>query len=146
MNAKFRSTAGLEYLIKAGADVNAQNKKGLTPLHMAESASQVTVLIDAGANLNARDNKGNAPIHVHSETSILEKLYTAKADINAQNEIGETALYKSTAYYYPNIRKAKLLLSYGADWRIKTKSGHSPLSSASTEEVKKLLLDAGAEY
>ena len=50
----------------AGADLNAQNKKGRTPLHTAAYFSKtpavVKALIKAGADLKARDKKDRTPL------------------------------------------------------------------------------------
>jgi ankyrin repeat protein len=53
-------------LVKAGANVNAKDAEGCTPLHRAASGndlSLVTALVKAGADVNAKDNRGDAPIH-----------------------------------------------------------------------------------
>lgn len=139
-------TKSLEYLVEAGADINARNNKGQTPIHIAKTFGLAVFLIEAGADVNVKDDIGDTPLHVHSSSNILERLIAAGADINAQNNLGETRLYRSTAYYYPNPSVAKLLLEAGADWRIKTKSGHTALSAASTDEVAQLLRDYGAEF
>ena len=53
-------------LIEYGADVNAQNDRGQTPLHIAFREGNVEVvrwLIQAGADLNVRDDFYNTPFH-----------------------------------------------------------------------------------
>ena len=55
-------------LLKAGADVNAQNENdhwGTTPLHAAAHANQAAIaqlLIDYGANVRATDREGRTPL------------------------------------------------------------------------------------
>jgi hypothetical protein len=52
-------------LIEAGADVNAKDDEGLTPLMIAAHYStpeMVTLLIDAGADVNAKDDDGQTPL------------------------------------------------------------------------------------
>jgi len=51
-----------EFLLASGADVNAQDKYGFTPLDLALSSYHyidvVTLLLDKGANVNARSFQG----------------------------------------------------------------------------------------
>lgn len=52
-------------LLEQGADVNALNAFGSTPLHLAASggsAELVAALIAAGANINAKDRKGRTAL------------------------------------------------------------------------------------
>ena len=61
-------TEAAECLIKAGADVNAENENehwGTTPLHAAAHANQVKIahlLLDHGANTKAKDTEGRTPL------------------------------------------------------------------------------------
>lgn len=49
-------------LIDGGADPNAGNRTGQTPLHWAGSGEMVEFLVSKGADPNAKDNEGLAPL------------------------------------------------------------------------------------
>lgn len=56
----------MKRLIERGADVNAVNDGGWTPLHHAIEKGHenvVRMLIGAGANVNVRQNDGWTPLH-----------------------------------------------------------------------------------
>lgn len=55
-----------EFLLEQGADVNAQDKGGLIPLHNASSYGHLdlaTLLIKHHTTVNATDNWGFTPLH-----------------------------------------------------------------------------------
>ncbi len=55
------------HLIDSGADVNAGDENGYTPLHFAVNADSVEVvryLLDSGANLEAVNDKGETPLNI----------------------------------------------------------------------------------
>jgi Ankyrin repeats (3 copies) len=57
----------MQEFIYAGADVNAQDHKGWTPLHYAvlsKSPAAVALLVESGADLQLKNNSGNNPIDI----------------------------------------------------------------------------------
>ncbi len=53
----------------------------------------VRLLAAAGANLNARDNRGNTPLHETFLTDVEQELLKLGANLNARNENGETPIF-----------------------------------------------------
>ena len=90
----------MKYLIDQGADVNAKDIHGQTPLHHASIIPQnitvepVTYLIESGADINARDSFGQTPLffaHGAKNNGVVEVLIKAGADKKIRNHVG--ALY-----------------------------------------------------
>jgi Ankyrin repeats (many copies)/Ankyrin repeat len=57
--------ATIALLIEAGADANAADKSGVTPLHRAvrtRCAAAVKALLEGGADVGARNNNGSTPL------------------------------------------------------------------------------------
>jgi Domain of unknown function (DUF6438)/Ankyrin repeats (3 copies) len=53
----------------------------------------VRLLADAGANVNARDNNGNTPLHETFLADVEKELLERGADVNARNKDGETPIF-----------------------------------------------------
>lgn len=90
-------------LLEAGADVNAADDRGYTPLfHACHHADEdrghpevVEMLIDAGADKEAKIGFGVRPLMYaagNGEAGVVEVLLRAGADPLARNEVGRTAL------------------------------------------------------
>ena len=55
----------IQTLVDAGADINARNNDGETPLHNAATTNTpevIQALLDTGADINARNNDGDTPL------------------------------------------------------------------------------------
>jgi ankyrin repeat protein len=110
--AEFGFKTVAETLVSHGADVNARNKNGMTPLFYAVSHDFTAIaqlLIGHGADVHATNIAGMTPLHfAGNQTAAL--LLKSGAAVNAKSLDGYTPLMSAGG----NIEKAKLLLDHGA--------------------------------
>ena len=91
----------VESMLKAGADVNAKSKNGLTPLHLAAYCCHLRVvkaLIEAGADVNSKNKRNWTPLHGAANMNmdyveIVRVLIQAGADFNMKTQEGSTAMH-----------------------------------------------------
>jgi ankyrin repeat protein len=140
-------------ICKQGADVNAQDKDGYTPLHEAahrDHPGVAELLINAGAQINAKDNYDYTPLHdaaKEDHTGVAELLINAGAQINAKDNYGYTPLHCATDNGHTAV--AGLLISASAEVNAKDNIGYTPLHWAAHNghtAVAELLIRSGANF
>ena len=81
--------------LAAGADVDAKNKHGGTPLHYTAIKEIAELLILNGAEVNAKDGNGWVPLHYavgRDHRDVAETLIAKGADVNAKGTDGKVSL------------------------------------------------------
>ena len=153
--ARAGDLAKVKSLIEAGAEVNAKDKGGQTPLFAAALADNDDVakfLIAKGADVNARDTNGWTPLHGASERGRkggVELLIAKGADVNAKDSEGGTPLHR--VFFSGRMDVAELLIAKGANVNAKFTGGYfvglTPLHFAAGRdaEIVRLLIAKGAD-
>jgi ankyrin repeat protein len=129
-------------LIDKGANTNAENSEGQTPLDIAISKNRkeiIELLIAKGADIS---------LHTASRVGALAKvtsLIEKEADINTKDTSGRTALHYAVENGHQDV--VELLIASGADVNVKDKDGNAPghvALSKNNEAVLDLLIAKGA--
>jgi len=79
-------------LALAGANVNARDKGGDTPLHEIFLTSVEAELLKLGANVNARNNDGETPIFTNVDDDSIPLFLAHGADLSIRDKAGETVM------------------------------------------------------
>jgi ankyrin repeat protein len=135
-------------LMAHGANVNATNTSGHTPLHTTDHCDIAKLLVAHGADVNAVDTHGLTPLHCAAfcdNLDIATLLLEYGADVNAVSGRGFTPLEIVAVDGCGDF--ATLLLVHGADVEAPGPNGDTPLLMSlrhSTIDVTPVLLAHGA--
>jgi ankyrin repeat protein len=121
-----------ELLLRAGANVKAADRYGLTVLSIActnASAPMVRRLLDAGADPSTADPNGDTALMIAARTEggtgVVKLLLERGAAVNARDQtVEQTALMWAVRANQPD--SVRLLLAAGADVNARTRTGKTP--------------------
>jgi len=144
----------LEFLLENGADPREVDRDGTPVLHYVTTQESAEILIRYGADVNAPNSRGDTPIMsiladagyypFHDVHVTILALIRAGANVDARSGDGETALMMAR-----EVRFAKVLIENGADVNARCISGMTPLMQAAKyrfrTEVVEFLIERGAE-
>ena len=142
--------------LEAGADVNARNVSGRTPLHWVarynNNPAVIEALLKAGAGVMARDTFEETALHdaarKNKNPAVIETLLKAGADVMARDTFEGTPLHDA-ARSNKNLAVIEALLKAGADVNARNYEDETPLHRAAipskNDEVVSALLVAGAD-
>ena len=106
----------VKVLLDYGAQVDAEDNRGLTPLHQLVLGNHKCQSLSGTGRLEPWDSRAIYTAHL-----LLER----GADVNAQNKDNETPLHLASRLRLHEL--ARLLLEHGADLDVKNSEGKSPL-------------------
>ncbi len=150
----------VKVLLEFGADPNARDEDGHTPLHFVQSTDVCNVLIGAKTDVHIRNQGLKSPLHQFCRgvvrrslgpdtVEVIDLLINAGIDVAVRDESGETPLMN--AIHAGLIDHARRLIKHGADpnafnygW-----GGDTAIHFAvrwDRWEIIPLLLEKGADY
>jgi truncated hemoglobin YjbI len=133
-------------LIRYGADPDAKEAEGHTPLYRASTGEVARALLAAGATADvASGPTRGTPLHQaarRGHVSVAEALLDHGATIDSRDAKGQTPLRR--AVNCRQLPMVRLLVQRGADPHAADRRGVTPLDVARTVEMKQALADARA--
>jgi ankyrin repeat protein len=142
----------INILLEKKADINAKNKVGDTPIHIATRKGNkeiVSVLLEQKADINAKNKVGDTPIHIATRKGnkeIVSVLLEQKADINAKNKVEDAPIHIATRNGNKEI--VSVLLEKKAAINAKNKVEDAPIHIATrkgNKEIVSVLLEKKAD-
>ena len=138
-------------LIEGGANPNARDGAGYTPLYLAawQSSSMTQQLLAAGASPHISNSQGYTPLHaaaLSGRSDSAERLLNAGADPNSRTDHQQTPMHFAAHSKSPET--VDRLAAAGGDPNARDENGSTPLHCAAlSDSIKTIdrLLEAGAD-
>lgn len=127
-------TRRIHLLLEYGADLEARDEEGKTPLAAAVedyTFETMPILLERGANLEARDNNGRTPLGAAIEYGVFHAVHLFLehgADLEARDSNGHTPLV--LAVRFGRVQMVEYLLERGAN-----PEAYSPAVTVENEDV-----------
>jgi len=135
----------VSFLLQKGASINARSQWGRSPLHFACTLDMAKLLINLGADVNAEDDDGETPIvpimysECNDKPTWLRYMIENGANVNHVDNVGYTPLHR--AIDAQDVVSVKILLDAEADVNTKSQLGHTPRKAAARNEAIQDLLE-----
>lgn len=137
----------IKFLIESGADINAKDNNGRTPLNnfplyndeddYEDRIDTLSFLITNGAEINNKDNKGNSILHTaikKDNINFVRFLILNGANINNVDNYGNTLLHTALN----DVEMVELLLKYYPAI-LRNKQGLTPLDIAAEDGLENIV-------
>mmetsp|Transcript_94746 Transcript_94746/g.268224 ORF Transcript_94746/g.268224 Transcript_94746/m.268224 type:complete len:312 (+) Transcript_94746:50-985(+) len=129
----------VQLLLLHRANVNAVDKVGQPPVFFAMSQDVAVQLLEAEADVLHMNNKGQSVLHLvayngaHGALACLTDAEELRPLVDLRDEAGRTALHHAAARGH--LSCVSRLMDVGADPRLKTKNGQTPMTLADSKDT-----------
>lgn len=162
--AQWGTLGAAQLLVQSGADVNARESRGESPLHETlvkptglfarRSKNMLAFLLEKGANVNALDQNDLSPLHRATrsgDAELVTALLAKAVNPNLRDKSGQTPIF-ALMTKNSDLKVVQALLDKGASVNVRLPSnsggGGSLLTRAvqtRRKELVQMLLDKGAD-